>query len=148
MAAVVAAEVQPGLVVHLDTVVLRSLGGSETNAVVSGTHDRAVQGPHYFLVLQVDADRCTAAPLFSKPTPGSDQLVEAGKSGLADKWVGQTTYASRWQHWRIPLTSIEPASADEESSSTNRRMYAGVGATTPAALLAWGAKNRAAYRSA
>ena len=42
MTAVQAAEVRPGLVVHLDTAVLRSLGGSEANAEVAGTGDSAI----------------------------------------------------------------------------------------------------------
>jgi len=147
MTAVKATEVRPGLVVHLDTAVLRKLGGAETNAEVNGTHDRAVQGPHYFLVLEVGADRCTAAPLFSIQAPGSDQLAESGKSGLADKWIGDPTYTSRWQQWRIPLASIEAASADEESSSSDRRGYSGTEFTEVATLLSWQTRNRAGYRA-
>lgn len=147
MSAVKATEVTPGLVVHLDTAALRNLGGAETNAEVNGGHDRAVQGPHYFLVLEVAGDRCTAAPLFSTQAPGSDQLAESGKSGLADKWIGTKTHTSRWQHWRIPLASIEAASADEVSSPGDRRRYAGQGDTELRRLLSWQTKNRAGYRA-
>ena len=80
MSAVKQGEVSAGLVVHLDTPVLRNLGGAETNAEVSNAHDRAVQGPHYFLVLKVDAGACIATPLFSQSAPGSDELDEAHKA--------------------------------------------------------------------
>jgi len=147
MSAVRRGEVSAGLVVHLDTQVLRDRGGAATNAEVSNGHDRAVHGPHYFLILQVDADTCIAAPLFSNRAPGSDVLDDARKAGLADKWVGQATYTSRWQHWRIPLASIEVASADEESESGNRRTYAKGDVAELRRILAWQAKNRCAYRA-
>ncbi|WP_457653672.1 hypothetical protein [Rhodocaloribacter sp.] len=147
MSAVKRAEVSAGLVVHLDTQVLRDLRGAETNAKVCNGHDRAVQGPHYFLVLEVEADTCIATPLFSKAASGSDLLDEARKAGLADKWIGQPTYTSRWQHWRIPLASIEAASRDEESDPVNRRTYARGDAAELERILSWQAKNRCPYRA-
>ena len=147
MSTVRKSELRPGLVVHLDTQVLRERGGSETNAEVSKWGDRAVQGPHYFLILQVDKNHCTAAPLFSKPAPGSDLLEDSLKAGLADKWIGQQTYTSRWQQWRIPLDSFEPASGDEESEPGNRRQYAADDATELESILSWQTKNRCPYRA-
>ena len=148
MTAVRPAEVIPGLVVHLDTGVLRSLGGSETNATIDGGNGRAVQDPHYFLVLEVSATGTifTAVPLFSKAAPGSECLDNSAKSGFADKWIGQSTYFSRWQHWRIPLTSIEAASVDEESQPTDRRGYAMTDMSRLANILEWQNHNANPYR--
>ncbi len=57
-------EIRPGIVVHLDTEVLRREGGSESNAEVTADGDRAVRGPHYFLVVEVDmARQCALARL-------------------------------------------------------------------------------------
>lgn len=142
IAAVTQEEVKPGLVVHVDTAILRGRGGSVANA----GQDRAVQGPHYFLVLQADGVTCVAAPLFSKSAPGSDLLDETKKAGLPDKWVGQDTYTSRWQHWRIPLANIEAASSDEESRPTNRRTYAADDPAELERILSWQEKNRNGYR--
>jgi hypothetical protein len=146
LTAVKASEITPGLVVHIDTAVIRRLGHAQTNAEVSGTHDRAVRGPHYFLVLFVQGDMCTATPLFSSPAPGSDLLEESKKSGLATKWIGVASYTSRWQHWRMPLASIEPASSAEESSPGDRRTYAAGDEQILARILAWQDRNRCAYR--
>lgn len=130
----------------LDTEVLREGGGCTTNAAVVDGSDRAVQGPHYFLVLRVDGDWCTAAPLFSDSAPGSDQLKECLKSGLPEKWTGQPTYTSRWQQWKIPLESIQAASGDEESAVSNRRLYAAENPAVLKHILSWEKKNRCDYR--
>lgn len=147
MPAVSEQEVKPGLVVHLDTNELRKIGGSSTNAEVARAEDRAVVGPHYFLVVEVNGAMATAVPLFSKYAPGSEQLHEGSKAGLADKWIGEPSYFSRWQHWQIPVAAVAAASATEESDSTTRRQYA---THTPAALqaiAAWQRKNRAQFRA-
>ena len=99
------------------------------------------------MVLQVDESHCTAAPLFSKHAPGSDRLDDSLKGGLADKWIDQQTYTSRWQQWRIPLDSIEAASGDEESEFDNRRQYAAGDATVLECILFWQTKNRCSYRA-
>lgn len=140
-------EVKPGLVVHLDTDELRKIGGSLTNAEVAMTGDRAVVGPHYFLVVEVDGPMATAVPLFSKCALGSEPLHEKHKAGLADKWIGERSYFSRWQHWQIPIAAVAAASATEESDQTNRRQYA---ASKPAVLqtiAVWQGKNRAKFRA-
>ncbi len=106
----------------------------------------AVEGPHYFLVLKVDEDRCTAVPLHSESSGPRRQLQESLKTGLADKWIGQESWYSPWQHWRIPLVSIAAASGDEESDSTNRRQYAADNPECLDAILRWETKNRYPYR--
>lgn len=141
-------EIQPGLVVHLDTDELRRIGGSQTNAEVATTGDRAVRGPHYFLVLESTHGMRTAVPLFTRKTPGAEKLVEGKKSGLPDKWIGQDSHFNRYQHWKIPLAAVEASSGTEESDSSNRRRYAPAEPATLAEILAWQAKNRAAYRAA
>ena len=142
-------EVEAGRVVHLDTTVLRNLGGSQTNAQVTVSQDRAVVGPHYFLITSVDeqAGTCLAVPLFSKFAPGSELLDENKKSGYADKWRGENSYFSRWQHWIIPVSAIPAASVDEESDPTSRRSYAAAETETLSAISAWAEKNRCNYRN-
>jgi hypothetical protein len=119
-------EVKVGLVVHLDTAALRKLGGSKTNAQITESEDRAVEGPHYFLVTKLDREdgTCLAVPLFSGSAPGSEKLDEDKKSGHPDNWLGSDSYFSHWQHWVIPLSDIPEASANEESSPDSRRSYA------------------------
>jgi hypothetical protein len=95
----------------------------------------------------VVAGMCIAAPLFSKDAPGSDRLDESRKAGLADKWLGQPTFTSRWQHWRIPVASIATASGAEESLPTNRRTYAENDHAELDRILWWETKNRNTYRA-
>lgn len=141
-------EIALGLVVHIDTDELRRIGGSHTNAERSATEDRAVRGPHYFLIVEVTAPICTAVPLFTNWTPGAERLDENKKSGLPAKWVGQSSHFSRWQHWKIPLSAVEASSEDEESTSADRRMYAVGDRAALKAILNWQSRNRAPYRAA
>jgi hypothetical protein len=147
MPAVTEEEVKPGLVVHLDTAELRQLGGSSTNAELSNKQDRAVTDPHYFLVLEKLNEYCLAVPLFSGSAPGNSRLNESLKSGLSDKWFGEKSYFSRWQHWRIPISCVAAASSSEESSHENRRGYAIKSPRVLASIAAWQTKNRASYRA-
>jgi len=107
---------------------------------------RDVRGPHYFLVLKVDRDCCTAVPLFSCPASGSVQLDEPLKTGLPDKWCGQPSCFSQWQHWRIPLASIVSASGDEESDPATRRRYAASKPDCLNNILRWETRNHCSYR--
>jgi len=141
-------EVVPGLVIHIDTAELRRVGGSQTNAERTPSEDRAVQGPHYFLVLEVTGGACTAVPLFTRWTPGAERLDEGKKSGLPAKWRHQDSHFSRWQHWKMPLAAVEAASTDEESTASNRRMYANGDRATLSAILTWQTRNRAPFRAA
>jgi hypothetical protein len=148
MSAVSVGEVRAGLVVHLDTDHLRTLGSCETNAEQGDIDDRAVRGPHYFLVLEVDdkLGRCVAVPLFSQWAPGSELLQDSLKAGYAGKWRGEDSYFSRWQQWRIPLQHIGSASGSEESEPGDRRTYnASTGEL--ARILSWQGKNRNAFRA-
>jgi hypothetical protein len=140
-------EVIPGLVVHLDTTVLRQRGDASTNAELAATGDRAVQGPHYFLVVDVSSGTVTALPLFSKQSPGSQLLDEKLKFGLADKWIGVSSYISKFQHWRFPTAAMPDASVSDEATPTTRRMYAGKRPAELARLGALEAGNRAKYRA-
>ena len=147
MASATEAEVLPGLVVHLDTDELRRLGGSSTNAETSAGQDRAVAGPHYFLIVSASADQCVAVPLFSRYAPGSERLQEQLKFGLPDKWRGEDSYFSKWQHWHIPISCVAAASGTEESSAQDRRGYAANRPEVLAAIESWQDKNRAPYRA-
>ena len=148
MTAISLTEIQPGLVVHLDTGILRSLGGSETNAELSPGNDRAVVEPHYFLVLAVDAPLQTAiaVPLFSKATNGSERLDPAKKRGTFQFWSGAVSYFSKWQHWRIPLSALVAASGPEATQISDRCTYALGDSTTLDAIASWAQRNRTVYR--
>ncbi|WP_133364624.1 hypothetical protein [Qipengyuania sediminis] len=146
MSALDSSEVRPGLVVHIDTSVLRSLHCCETNAEVKDGYDRAVVGPHYFLVIKILGDIALAVPLFSKTAPGNELLREELKSGLADKWIGEPSYFSRWQHWRIPPFALAAASAAEESGPNNRRAYATQAHEAIGSIGEWATKNRCEWR--
>jgi hypothetical protein len=143
-------EIAPGLVLYLDTAVLRALGGSLTNAVIGPEGDRAVAATHLFLVLHVDgpARQCTAVPLFEKSAVGNQPLVESLKSGAATGWIGTTVFFSRWQHWRIPLDAASAASADDDSTTSTRRRYANGDGSTLDDIRNWEGRNRASYRPA
>jgi hypothetical protein len=148
MAEVAEDEVVPSLVAHLDTSVLRSLGGCKTNAEIEKGVDRAVMGPHFFLVLEVDAAcrACLAVPLFSKKAAGSQPLDETLKSGLGEGWIGKESRFSKWQHWRIPLGSMGPASLRERSHRGNRRRYAAGYLAALQEIARWQDSNRAPWR--
>ena len=126
MPAIPKKDLVPGMVVHIETDEVRRLGGAFTTARIVNGVDRAVTGPHYFLLLRHDAetDLWMAAPLFSNWSSGSVTLDEGLKSGLRDKWIGHPSNYSAWQMWRIPPASIEAASTADESSPTDRRLYA------------------------
>src|SRR5665647_1908719 len=82
-------EIVPGVVARLDTRQLRSIGGSETNAQLSDTEDRAVTDVHDFLVVagNAAAGTCTAIPLFPKSSPGSAPLDPKKQWGNIDGWL-------------------------------------------------------------
>jgi len=143
-------DVTPGLVVQLDTAVLRAQGGSQTNAVLGADGDRSVVGTQDFLIVGVDAaaGRCTAVPLFAKTAVGNQPLENGKKSGRAEQWVGTDSFFSRWQHWRIPLASIAAASADDPATSADRRRYAANDRSALDDIKNWEGRNRAAYRDA
>ena len=142
-------EIAPGLVVYLDTDMLRARGDCLTNAVASEHGDRAVIGVHEFLVVGVDVSSgvCTAVPLFTKSAVGNQPLLESKKSGVADQWIGVSSYFSHWQHWRIPFAALVAASAPEMSTSTSRRWYAAEDRTALDDIRNWEKRNRAPYRA-
>lgn len=143
-------DVTPGLVVQLDTAVLRALGGCQTNAVLGPEGDRSVVGTQPFLLVGLDAaaGRCTAVPLFAKTAVGNQPLEDGKKSGRADEWIGTDTFFSRWQHWRIPVASVVAALADDPATTANRRRYAATDRSALDDIKNWEGRNRAAYREA
>lgn len=143
-------EVTPGLVVQLDTAVLRALGSAQTNAVLGAAGDRSVVGIQDFLIVALDAaaGRCTAVPLFAKSAVGNQPLENDKKSGRADQWIGTDSFFSRWQHWRIPVASVVAASAHDPATSTDHRRYAATDRSALDDIKNWEGRNRAAYRDA
>ena len=150
MAAVGEVEIRPGLVVYVDTEQLRAIGGSETNAELTGTEDRAVHGPHQFLVLSVDRIQegsCLAVPLFSARANGSLTLDRPKMGGSLSVWRNGTYHFSRWQHWRIPLGAFAATSSGELSDPADRCTYAEADSAELASIAAWQHKNRTPFRA-
>lgn len=143
-------EIIPGLVARIDTQQLRAMGGSETNAQLTDTEDRAVSAVHDFLVVAVDADAavCTAIPLFARPSPGSAALEPKKQWGNIEGWLTDTVHYSRWQHWRIPLAAFAEASTADPGSNGARRSYAAGDADTLRDLANWASRNRCEFRPA
>jgi hypothetical protein len=141
-------EIVPGVVARLDTRQLRSLGGSETNAQLSDTEDRAVTDVHDFLVVagNAAAGTCTAIPLFPKSSPGSAPLDPKKQWGNIDGWLTDPVHYSRWQHWRIPLAAFAAASAEDPGGTDARRSYSAGDADTLQDLANWATRNRCAFR--
>jgi len=141
-------EIVPGVVVRLDTQLLRSIGGSETNAQRTDTEDRAVSDVHDFLVVAVNmnASTCMAVPLFPKSSPGSAPLTPPKRQGDIGTWLAEDVHYSRWQHWRIPLSAFSIASASDPGEVGARRSYALGDADTLQDLANWATRNRCAFR--
>lgn len=150
MTALTVAEIIPGIVAHLDTQHLRTAGGSETNAEIAESGDRAVTDARDFLVVAVDVKRgiATAVPLFTRSSPGSAPLAAAKRVGNTGNWLASDVHYSRWQHWRIPVQVLAAASTDEPSVGDARRGYAVGDADTLQDLANWATRNRCAFRPA
>ena len=141
-------EIVPGVVARLDTQLLRSTGGSETNAEITDTEDRAVSDERDFLVVAVNtnASTCTAVPLFARSSPGSAPLVPSARQGDVGTWLTDDVHYSRWQHWRIPLSAFSIASVNDPGDVGTRRSYALGDADTLQDLANWATRNRCAFR--
>jgi len=148
MPAVSEGELVPGLVVQLDTDRLRQLGNSRTNAEKTPDGDRAVIGPHSFVVVATNpADRSAIlCPIFSEWAPGSAQLAEAKKSGFMHNWSNVDLFFSKWQHWQIPYDDIVASSDIENTPHGDRRQYASGDNGTLSWMLSWTERNRAPWR--
>jgi hypothetical protein len=142
-------EIVPGVVARLDTQLLRSTGGSATNAVITDTEDRAVSDERDFLVVAVNANAstCMAVPLFNRSSPGSAPLVPSARQGDVGTWRTDDVHYSRWQHWQIPLSAFSIASATDPGDVDIRRSYALGDADTLQDLANWATRNRCAFRS-
>ena len=149
MAAVSVQEIVPGLVAHIDTNELRRRPGTETNAEIFRGHDRAVVGPHQFLVVAVDhaAASCLAVPLFSNYAPGSRALLHGKMAGSVPEWLNGHYHYSQWQHWRIPLDAFAASSSGELSVAGDRCTYAVGDARALEAIAGWSVRNRAPFRA-
>ncbi len=143
-------EIVPGVVACVDTQALRSIGGSETNAQIADSGDRAVTDERDFLIVAVNGDArvCTAVPLFPKSSPGSAPLRLDKRQGDIGSWLTGDVHYSRWQHWRIPFGALVEASANDPGDVGSRRTYALGDADTLQDLANWATRNRCAFRSA
>jgi hypothetical protein len=145
-------DVTPGLVLHLDTALLRARGGCQTNAVLGPEGDRSVVGTHDFLIVSVDpvAGRCIAVPLFTKTAVGNQPLEHEKKSGCVTQWIGADSFFSRWQHWRMPIASVVAAAVADPALNpvlpADRRRYAATDRSALDDIKNWEGRNRAAYR--
>lgn len=144
-----AIDVTPGLVVTLDTDVLRARGDCLTNAERSGEQDRAVTGVQSFLILAVDTKTggCTAVPVFAKSAVGNQPLDNRQKSGDNAEWRAAASFFSRWQHWRMPVDAVVAACVDDDSAPASRRQYAADDRSALDDIKNWEGRNRAEYRA-
>ncbi|MEP6729769.1 MAG: hypothetical protein ABJE10_03980 [bacterium] len=142
-------EIVPGVVARIDTQLLRSTGGSETNAATTDTEDRAVTDERDFLVVAVNsnAGTCTAIPLFPKSSPGSAPLDPSQRQGDVGSWLIDDVHYSRWQHWRVPISAFSIASTNDPGDVGARRSYALGDADTLQDLANWATRNRCAFRN-
>lgn len=142
-------DIAPGLVVTLDTDVLRARGDCQTNAERSGEQDRAVTGVQSFLLLAVDTKTggCTAVPVFAKSAVGNQPLDNRRKSGDHAEWRAAASFFSRWQHWRMPVDAVVAAYADEDTAPASRRWYAADDRSALDDIKNWEGRNRAEYRA-
>lgn len=141
-------DITPGLVLRVDTTQLRALGGSQTNAELGATGDRAVSGVTDFLVVGVDRGTgvCTAVPLFPKAAVGNQPLDDEHKRGGDAAWRATPTFFSRWQHWRVPVDALIAATAPTDAARADHRQYAPGDGPTLDDIRVWESRNRAAYR--
>lgn len=142
-------EIRPGLVVRLDTALLRALGGAETNAQRTEEEDRAVTDVHDFVVVATDGAAASSMllPIFPRSAPGSAPLDPSRMRGPAEFTIVPWFY-SRWQHWRIPHAAIIAASANDPGAEGNRRSYAEGEVDALRELENWASRNRCAFRPA
>ncbi len=142
-------EIRPGLVVRLDTALLRALGGAETNAQRSEDEDRAVTDVHDFIVVATNdaAASSMLLPIFPRSAPGSAPLDPSRMRGPAG-FTGVPWFYSRWQHWRVPNISIVAASAGDPGAEGDRRTYAEGNVDALRELENWASRNRCAFRPA
>ncbi|MEO7455327.1 MAG: hypothetical protein ABIY52_03645 [Gemmatimonadaceae bacterium] len=150
MTAFTSTEIVPGVIARLDTQQLRAAGGSETNAQVTDTEDRAVKDARDFLVVAVDAAKQVALclPLFDRSSPGSAPLKTTKRAGDVGAWLTEDVHYSRWQHWRVPVAAFASASVDEPGEPGARRTYSADDADTLQDLANWATRNRCAFRPA
>jgi hypothetical protein len=149
MAPLSPSEIAPGIVARIDTNLLRTMGGSLTNAQASADEDRAVTGVHDFLVVSADpaSESYLALPLFPRSAPGSAPLDPALQAG-PEEWRGPAVFYSRWQHWQIPGAALAAASESEPSEASERRTYASGNKDALQDLANWATRNRCAFRPA
>ena len=148
MSGVSTQEICAGLSVRLDTQQLRNLGGCRTNAS-AGPPDRAVQGPHQFLILEIDAARneCLAVPLFTNQAPGNRLLDKLRMTGTLPAWLNGTYHYSIYQHWWIPLAHIPGTSGTEITAAGSRSYYARTDAAELASIAGTIAMNKFGFRA-
>lgn len=91
-----------GAVLLLDPVAL-SRQGAEPSPAWSG--DRAVRGPHYFVVLARSDDWVLVCPAFSRALPGRLAVHSHEKYG-DPRWREGVSYIDPRQLWRCPIAGL------------------------------------------
>ncbi len=97
---VLADEIQPGLVLHLDPATLIAAG-----ATASCPADKRVVGGHFFVCVTTAKDgSSTWIPTYSNRAIGNVEIPSAAKSGHI-KWTGTPSYYSPHQVWTVPTAA-------------------------------------------
>jgi hypothetical protein len=76
---------------------------------------------------------------------GSEKLDPSKKGGSLTWWQDGVFHFSRWQHWKIPVAALVPASHLDAASPGDRCTYARQDAATLSAIAAWQTKNRCSW---
>lgn len=115
----IAADIAPGLVLHLDPAVLAQHG-----ATPSPASEKIVIGPHFFLCYAVDGGRSWWTPLYTKPSAVRHDLSRWGRVGH-EKWTGGAFNFHPEQHWIADANAIALAARagrDRSRSGARNRM--------------------------
>jgi hypothetical protein len=110
------AEIDFGLVLHLDPEELEAQGGTYTCP-----KEFRVQGRHFFICIGADEESALWLPLYSSPGIGRDMLTSEGRSGHS-KWTKATCHYHRGQVWTASHAAVVSAArAGGDMSEPGRR---------------------------
>lgn len=125
MAALLPAELQPGLSVFLTEHLLRREADVLTNARLIDNGTLGIDRDGFFLLLRRDEARMwLSVPLFSHDGPDRFALDQTLKTGPGSGWKSRASYYHRFHFWRLPAAAIVLASQGEKCAVGNRNRYA------------------------
>lgn len=106
------AELEPGLVLHLDPDELLAQG-----ATFTCSESKRVRGGHFFLCLSVEENAGRWLPLYSNMGIGRQALEQTSRTGHP-KWTNATCYWHGGQVWNAPHSAVVVAAIAGDDKST------------------------------